>query len=150
MGLVAPKPAVWIEHPPTGLGRVANYTVPGRDGNEAAQIVVSYFGAGLGGDVESNIERWQYQFRPAPDGAPQEAIVEQFEVDTMPVTFVELAGDWMKMGQAWYTKDQLFIAVILETPQGKVFVRFAGQTATVEANRSAFMRMIEGLRRDEP
>jgi hypothetical protein len=147
MGLVAPKPAVWIEHPPSGLGRVANYTVPGRDGSEAAHVVVYYFGRGMGGDVEGNIERWQYQFKAGPDGTPPEPIVESFEVDGMPVTLVELAGEWMKMGQSWYTKDQLFIAAIVETTEGSVFIRFAGQTATIEQNRQAFRQMIDGLRR---
>lgn len=151
MGYVAPKPAIWIEHPPSsGLGRVANYTVPGRDGNEAAHINVFFFGPDQGGDVDSNIDRWQSQFRPDPDGALQEPIVERLEVDGMPVTLVELAGDWMKMGQTWYTSDQLFVAAIAEAPEGKIFIRFAGQTATVEANRPAFIRMIEGLSRGEP
>jgi hypothetical protein len=149
MGLVAPKPATWIEHPPSGMGRIANYTVPGRDGSEAAHVVVYYFGRRLGGDIESNIERWQYQFKPGPDGAPQEPIVESFEVGGMPVTLVELAGEWMKMGQSWYTKDQLFIAAIVGTTEGNVFIRFAGQTATVENNRQAFRQMIDGLRRGD-
>jgi hypothetical protein len=149
MGLAAPKPATWIEHPPQGMGRVANYTVPGRDGSEAAHVVVYYFGRGLGGDIEGNIERWQYQFRPGPNGVPPEPIVESIEVAGMPVTVVELAGDWMKMGQNWYTKDQLFIAAIVETSDGSVFIRFAGQTATVEQNRDAFRLMIDGLRRDD-
>ncbi|MHC4081577.1 MAG: hypothetical protein ACYS15_02570 [Planctomycetota bacterium] len=150
MGLVAPKPATWTERPPSGLGRVANYTVPGRDGSEAAHVVVHYFGRGLGGDVESNIERWQNQFRSGPDGTPPDPIVENFEADTMPVTLVELAGEWMPMGQSWYTKDQLFIAAIVATTEGSVFIRFAGQTATVEANRQAFMEMVKGLRRGDP
>jgi hypothetical protein len=147
MGLVAPKPATWIEHPPSGLGRVANYTVPGRDGSEAAHVVVYYFGPRQGGDIESNIERWQYQFRSGPDGTPPDPIVENFEVDGMPVTLVELAGEWMKMGQSGYTKDQLFIAAIVESTEGSVFIRFAGQTATVEENRQAFRQMVDGLRR---
>jgi hypothetical protein len=147
MGLVAPKPATWIEQPPSGLGRVATYTVPGRDGSEATHVVVYYFGRGMGGDVEGNIERWQHQFKPGPDGTPPEPIVENFEVDGMPVTLVELAGEWMKMGQSAYTKDQLFIAAIVASPEGSVFIRFAGQTATVEENRQAFREMVDGLRR---
>jgi hypothetical protein len=147
LDFVAPKPATWIEHPPSGLGRVANYTVPGPSGGEAAHVVVSYFGATQGGDVEANIERWQYQFRPHADGTPQEPIVEEFETDGMPVTLVELAGDWMKMGQTWYTPDQLFLAAIVQTPEGKVFIRFTGEAATVEANREPFMQMLHDLHR---
>jgi hypothetical protein len=151
MGLVAPKPATWIEDPPSGgLGRVANYTIPDPDGGEAAHINVFYFGPRQGGDVQSNVERWRSQFRPGPDGAPPEPIVERLEAGGMTVTLVELAGAWMAMGQSGYAEDQLFIAAIVEITEGRVFVRFAGRSATVEANRQAFMQMVEGLRRAEP
>ena len=147
LGLAAPKPAIWIEHPPRGRMRVTTYTVPGRGGHEAAHIVVFYFGEGLGGPAEQNIARWQTQFEPDADGNLIEPIVETFEVDGMPVTVVELAGSWMKMGAAWYTPDQLFLSVIVESPVGNIFIRFAGETATVEANRDDFRRMIDGLRK---
>ncbi|MCZ6493713.1 MAG: hypothetical protein O6933_06500 [Planctomycetota bacterium] len=147
LGLVAPKPVTWIEHPPSSNMRVANYTVPGRDGSEAAHVVVSYFGRDQGGTVDRNLLRWQSQFKPDADGTPQQPTVHRFEVDGMRVTLVELTGEWQKMGAQWYTPDQLFLSAIVEAPMGKVFIRFAGQTATVQANRDAFMAMIRGLRR---
>lgn len=147
LGLVAPKPVTWIEHPPSSKVRAANYTVPGRDGSEAAHVVVFHFGRDEGGTVDRNILRWQSQFKPDADGTPQQPTVDRFEVDGMPVTLVELAGQWQKMGAQWYTPDQLFLSAIVEAPAGKVFIRFAGQTATVQANRDAFMAMIRGLRR---
>jgi hypothetical protein len=150
MGFIAPKPATWIEHAPLGgMGRVANYTVPGRDGGEAAQIVVYYFGPGQGGDIDSNILRWQSQFGPQADGTPTQPVVDRMNVEGIPVTLVELAGDWMKMGQSRYTPDQLFIAAIVQAPTGNIFIRFAGQAATVEADREAFMDMVRGLRRGD-
>lgn len=150
MGLVAPKPATWIEQPPAGLGRVANYTVPGRSGEEAAHVVVYYFGQGQGGDIDSNILRWQHQFRPNADGTPQQPIVKRLEAGGLPITLVELSGDWMKMGQSSYTDNQDFLAAIVEAPEGNIFVRFAGQAETVEANREAFMDLIHGLHRADP
>lgn len=146
--LVGPKPATWIEHPSTSRMRVANYTVPGRDGNEAAHIVVFYFGPDQGGSINDNILRWQAQFRPGADGRPLSPRIERFEADGMPVTLVEFAGDWMKMGADWYTPDQLFLAAIVESSSGNVFIRFAGQTATVEANREPFVEMVRGLRKE--
>ena len=65
----------------------------------------------------------------------------------MPVTLVELAGEWQEMGSVSFTPDQVFPMAIVEAPVGRVFIRFAGQTATVEANRDAFMEMILGLRK---
>ena len=126
--------------------RLANFTVPGRDGTDAAHIVVFYFGADQGGTIDANIDRWQTQFEPDENNDLVEPIIETFEVNDMPVTLVELAGSWMKMGATWYTPDQLFLMAIVETPRGMLFIRFAGQTATVEQNRADFVRMLESLR----
>ncbi len=145
LGLVAEKPASWIEHPPRGPMRLANITVPGRAGSEAAHIVVFYFGADQGGTIDANIDRWQTQFQPDENNDLVEPVIERFEVNTMPVTLVELAGSWRKMGATWYTADQLFLMAIVETPRGKLFIRFAGQAATVEANRADFVKMLESL-----
>ena len=147
VGLTAAKPVTWIEHPPTGSMRAANYTVPGRDGNEAAHIVVFYFGPTQGGTIDHNIQRWRSQFQVTDSGDLPEPKIDRFDVDSMVVTLVELAGEWQEMGSASFTPDQVFLMAIVEAPVGRVFIRFAGQTATVEANREDFMAMIRGLRR---
>ncbi len=147
LGLTAPKPVTWIEHPPTGTMRAANYTVPGRDGNEAAHIVVFYFGPTQGGTIDDNIQRWRTQFQVDENGDLPEPKIDRFDVDSMPVTLIELAGEWQEMGSVSFTLDQVFLMAIVEAPVGRVFIRFAGQTATVEANREDFMAMIRGLRR---
>ncbi|MCZ6492498.1 MAG: hypothetical protein O6933_00290, partial [Planctomycetota bacterium] len=64
LGFVAPKQVTRIEHPPSITVRKANYTVPGRDGSEAAHVVVLYFGRDEGGTVDQNILRGQAQFKP--------------------------------------------------------------------------------------
>ena len=129
--------------------RAANYTVPGRDGNEAAHIVVFYFGPDQGGSIDANIDRWQSQFEPDENMDLVEPQISRFEANGMPVTLVELAGSWMKMGMTWYTADQLFIMAIVESPSGNVFIRFAGQTATVEDARPQFVKMVRSLHPDD-
>ena len=148
LGLTAPKPATWMEQTPASQMRAATYTVPGPEDHEAAEIVVFYFGPGQGGPVQANIERWQSQFKPAPDGTPAEPRVERFDVDGMPVTFVEVTGEWRGMGADSYTPDQLFLAAIVEAPAGNVYIRFVGETATVEAGRGDFVTMVRGLRKE--
>lgn len=146
LGLTAPKPVTWIEHPPTSSMRAANYTVPGRDGNEAAHIVVFYFGPTQGGTIEDNISRWRSQFQVTDSGDLPEPKIDRFEVDSMAVTLVELAGEWQEMGSVSFTPDQVFLSAIVEAPVGKIFIRFTGSTATVEANREEFLGMIRNLR----
>ncbi len=149
LGFEGPKPAVWIEHPSSSKMRVANFTVPGRDGHDAAHIVVFHFGKDQGGTVNANITRWQGQFRPDDNGNPLQPTIERFEVSGMPVTLVEFQGDWMKMGAAWYTNDQHFITAIVESPVGMIFIRFSGHAATVAANRDDFLTMVRGLKQEE-
>ncbi len=127
--------------------RAANYTVPGRDGNEAAHIVVFH---SIGGSIDLNIDRWQSQFEPDENMDLVEPQISRFEANGMPVTLVELAGSWRKMGMTWYTADQLFITAIVESPGGNVFIRFAGQTATVEGARPQFVKMVRSLHPDDP
>ncbi len=130
--------------------RKANYTVPGAEGNDAAELIVFFFGPGQGGGVDANIDRWVTQFRVPDGGGAVEPLVHEMESDGMPVTMVELAGEWQQMGQNWFTPDQLFLAAIVDAPVGRVFLRLAGPTATVEANREPFVEMIEGLKKTGP
>jgi hypothetical protein len=146
LGLRAPKPATWIWHPPRNAMIQTNYTVPGIDGSKPADLNVYYFGEGLGGSVEANIERWKSQFR-SPDGYEVEPLIDHIDVAGIPVTLVELEGEWMQMGMSWYTRDQLFLAAIVESSPGPLYIRLAGDARTVEANREAFLRMIHGLER---
>ena len=145
LNYVAPKSATWIEHPPSGMGRIANYTVPGRDGNQAAHIVVHYFGPGQGGSVEGNITRWQSQFQVDDDGSLPEPIVNRFEVNSLAVTTIELSGQWKDRGALAFKPDQIFLAAIIELPQGNLFIRLVGQSATVKANKEDYLAMIRGI-----
>lgn len=148
LGLQADKPATWIWHPPQNRMIHTNYTVPAQGEGKPAFINVYFFGSGMGGTIESNIVRWQSQFR-SPDGYAVEPTIERFDIDGMPVTLVELEGEWQQVGQAWFTKDQAFIAAIVEAPVGNIFIRFAGHDETVKANRERFLEMIQSLRQVE-
>ena len=143
--MVADKPVTWIEQPPMRPDLEATrFTVPGRDGSAAAEIVVFH---GIGGTIEANIERWRGQFRPDDSGAFPEAMVDTITAgDDMEVTLVELVGDWRKLGAASYTPNQQFITAIINGPSGMVFVRFVGDAATVAPNRNAFIDMMRSLR----
>lgn len=149
LGLSGPKPATWIWHPPVGSMSVVEYSIPGVDGADQAKVVV----IPARGSMEANIARWKGQFRDAAGNVGAvDPKLEKFEVADMPVTIVEIAGEYRGMGAANYAPDQLFLTAVLE-PEGnadQIFVRFVGPRTTVEANREAFMTMIKGLKRVEP
>src|SRR5215467_7181380 len=65
-------PAGWKTEAPQPM-RAATYTVTAVSGDKAnAECAVYFFGAGQGGSVEANIERWKEQFQAA-DGRPATA-----------------------------------------------------------------------------
>jgi hypothetical protein len=148
LGLRGSKPATWVWRAPVNPMRIANYTVPGQGEADAGEVIVFYFGPGQGGSLDANIERWEGQFR-GPEDKPVKATTQSLQVDGMNVTLVELAGEYMPMGQTWYTPDQLFITAVLDAPAGSVFIRLTGPSQTVEANREAFMGLVRGLKRVE-
>ena len=96
--------------------------------------------------VEANISRWQSQFQTDEDGNLPEPIVNRIEVNSFPVTTVEITGDWREMGAVAFKPDQQFFAAIVELPEGNVFIRFVGQLETVKANKNDFLAMIKGIR----
>ncbi len=149
LGLRAPKPATWVSQAPASTMRAAQFVVPGVDSSDAAHVVVFFFGAGQGGDVQNNIERWQAQFQ-SEEGGPVEPIVTHLEADGMPITLVELAGAWQEMGAASHKPGVLFLSAIVEAPAGSVFIRMVGPADVVERNREAFMAFLMGLERAEP
>src|SRR5262245_10812734 len=53
-------PESWKVRPTTSGMRVAEWTIPGPDGD--AELVVYHFGAGGAGSVEANLDRWVGQF----------------------------------------------------------------------------------------
>lgn len=140
VGLKAPRPATWIAQPPSPM-EAARFTVPGHEGHGEARIAVFHFPEDRG-TVQMNIDRWVGQFKP-----PVTPAIEAFEADGMPVTLVTIAGDYLAMGASNYSPGQLFISAIVEAPAGKVYVRFVGPAATVEANRQAYLDMLHGLRK---
>src|SRR5689334_19490931 len=63
-------PAVWKRVPSTSPMRMATYRVPRADGDrEDGEVSVFHFGATGGGDVKSNLDRWEKQFSDVDKGS---------------------------------------------------------------------------------
>src|ERR1700676_82124 len=66
--------------------RAATYTVAPANGDKAGgECAVYFFGAGQGGSVEANVERWKGQFR-GPGGAPAAAKVIKRKIRGLTIT----------------------------------------------------------------
>lgn len=143
-GLSGPKPVTWQWHQPTRQFNIAEYIVPGQNGSDQATLTVIT----AGGTIEQNVERLKGQFRSS-DGKAVEPKIEKFTANGLDITVLEFAGEYRGMRDQNFTPDTLFLAGIVPAPAGQLFVRLVGPTATVEANRAAFMELLRGLKKVE-
>jgi hypothetical protein len=145
----AAVPSGWTKVPSTSSMRLAQYTIPARDGSLAAEVVVYFFGNGQGGNVAANLERWKGQFSN-PDGSPTYENVARDSAGTFPITVAEYRGTYARgigAGDAATAKrGQSLVAAIAETPRGTLFFQLFGATENVSPQRNALVSFVKSLK----
>ena len=132
--------------------RLATYTIPATAGDhETGLCIVSYFGAGQGGSVQANLDRWISQFLQADGKASKGAgKVDHRTIHGLKVTVVDVSGAYTGMGgpggpQGAPKQGYRLLGSIIEGPQGEVFFKFTGPAKTVAQNQAAFDKMMGTL-----
>ena len=138
------KPAAWKSEKTASKMRAAQFSVPGKAGEESAECVFFYFGPGAGGGAQANLQRWVGQF--ARDPKP-EFKVDDAKVGDTPVAFLFANGTFMDgppFGGAKVPKENYgMAAAVLGTKPGYIFVKMTGPKAVVDASKADFKKMIE-------
>ena len=142
-------PDGWVSERPSSSMRVSQYQLPAAEGDaEAASLVVYYFGAGQGGSVDANLERWIGQMQTS-DGKPSKdrAKTEQTTVNGMKVTLLDVTGAYaggdMGGGGAAQSKPNFRMrAGVIETPKGAYFIKLVGPEKTVSRWDQAFQEFV--------
>jgi hypothetical protein len=148
-GLRWTPPAGWKSEG-TAPMRAATYKVPAAAGdNEGAECVVYFFGEGQGGSVQANIERWNGQVK-GPDSKPAAAKIQKRAVHDLPVTTIDVSGEYSGMGGPMATAKTVktgyrLLGAIVENPGGNVFLKFTGPVKTIAANQRKFEQMLESF-----
>ncbi len=132
--------------------RVVTYQIPPAAGDsEPAECAVYFFGAGQGGSVEANLDRWATQFAQ-PDGRP--AVPRQMDrtLNGVTVHTIHVEGTYLAaggpMGPVTQTKPGYAMwGAIVEAPQGLVFFKLTGPVKTVSDAQAEFEAMLGSLRR---
>lgn len=128
--------------------RLATYQIPPAPGDQdSAECAVYYFGAGQGGGVQANIDRWIGQFQGSK-AAPK---VDKRTISGLKVTTVDVSGAYNGMGgprapEGPPKQGYRLLGAIVEGPQGSVFFKFTGPAKTVAANQSEFEKMLSSLK----
>jgi len=152
-GLRWTAPAGWKSQPAQPL-RAATYRVPPAPGDkEDAECGVYFFGAGQGGSVEANIDRWKGQFH-GPKGAPAQAVVTKRLVNGLAVTRIDASGDYSGTGgplaaQVSVKSGYRLLGAIVVGPGGNIFIKFTGPAKTVAANRRKFEQFVGSFAPDK-
>jgi hypothetical protein len=140
-GLKLQVPDGWRSEPPGSSMRVAQAAVPGAGGE--GQLTVFHFGAGGGGGVDANIDRWLSQVVLEAGAKPHR---ETFDSPPFKIHFVDASGTVTasRVG-SFPSTDQpgwrLFGAVI-EGEGGPWYLRLVGPGTTLAAQREAFLMML--------
>lgn len=119
--------------------RKAQLSAPGEGGSAAAEITFFHFGAGQGGSVKDNVNRWVAQFQNATSDSKAET------VGKTDVTFVSAAGTFssgMPGGPTTPMTGYALRGAILESAQGDVYVKMTGPENVVKASEAAFQAMV--------
>jgi hypothetical protein len=146
-------PAGWTNEGSRPM-RAATYTIAPASGDKAsAECGVYFFGAGQGGTVEANLERWKGQFK-GPDGKVAPAQVATRAVHGLAVTTIDTAGEYSGMGVPMAASSApvpgyRLLGAIVAGPGGNMFVKFTGPAKTIAANQQKFEQLLSSFQPDK-
>jgi len=149
-GLHWTAPAGW-KAGPSQLMRAATYAVPAVSGDTAAsECVVYFFGAGQGGSVDANIERWKGQFTNG--GKPAAAVVARRTAHGIAMTTIDVAGEYSGLGGPIAASKPVpgyrLLGAIVEGPGGNIFIKFTGPAKTIAANKAKYDSLLASFAKD--
>jgi hypothetical protein len=143
-------PKEWIAVPPSSTMRRAQYRLPAVSGDtEDGECVVYYFGAGQGGDAQSNMQRWVAQFSGKGSESPR---TSQVKAGNLTVSRVEVGGTYtpspmsMMGGPAPQPKaGYMLLGAIVPGPDSNWFFKCTGPEKTMKANRERFDALLGSI-----
>ena len=133
--------------------RQAQFQLAPTGGDAApAEVNVFFFGAGAGGGIEANLQRWIGQMSLPGGGDPGAAAEHStFTVDGMTVHQVALNGSYDPgMGRpvgggGTPSAGYRLVGVVLEAPGGNLFFKLTGPEATAARMEEGLLGMVRSL-----
>ncbi len=133
--------------------RAATYRIaPAQGDTERAECAVYFFGAGQGGGVQANLDRWNGQFT-GTDGKPAAARIQKRTIHGLAVTTIDVSGEYSGMGGPMATTRTIksryrLLGAIIENPGGNVFLKFTGPERTIAANERSFTQLLDSFQKE--
>jgi len=144
-------PSKWKIEPVESPARGGQWRVPPLHGvGEGGEVVVFYFGPGIGGSAKENIEAWIGTMFTA-EGHPAAAEVKHHETGGLKISQVVIFGAYNQVvslpGVPPETKSNYgLLGAVIENPQGNIYWRFTGPEALITANLLLFNKVIDSVK----
>lgn len=151
-GLQFTVPSRWQKEPAANDARAGQWHVPpprGEEG-EGGEVIVFYFGPGVGGSVQDNVTAWRSTMTGA-DGNPVKAEVKDHVDGTIKITQASLFGTYSDPVPIPGLPPQLkphygLLGAIIEGPNGTVYWRFTGPETLITASLPLFSKIINTVK----
>jgi hypothetical protein len=125
--------------------RVATYTIPGAAGAEAGECGVFFFGTGQGGGIDENLQRWVGQFEGASAPKKSEKTINGLKVHLIAVSGAYLSPSGPMMQSQGKKPGWSLSGAIVEAPEGNVFFKCVGPTATVQKAQPEIDELLKSI-----
>jgi hypothetical protein len=122
-------------------------TIPGKDKAPGIEADFYHFGAGGGGGIEANVQRWQKQFEPGDDGKLPEPKREEVAIGGRKVLFVTFKGTFLS-GSVMDAKrtpmpGYTMTGVIVPSEEtGDIFIKISGPDAPMAAAQEDIKKLV--------
>lgn len=137
--------AATLEAPASSM-RALQASLPGAAPGDEATVALFFFGAGVGGDPEANIQRWVAQIEIPGGAAPERGTLQAAPLE---VRWVDASGtllpSMMGAGPKEPVPDSRLLAAVVLGEGGPWFLKVTGPGATVAAHRDALMDTLASL-----
>jgi hypothetical protein len=136
-------PPQWKKVPPNSSMRKASYEIPAAKGDKAPGELNVFV---LGGDVDSNIQRWVDEFSGM---TPKSVVRADRTVNAMRQAVVEIPKGKFSggMGDKGASDNYGLLGAIVVAPSGEeYFFKLTGPSATVKAARDPFYSLLDSMR----
>ena len=138
---------------PSSSMRVVQYELPAsEEGVRAGELALFFFGSGVGGSVDANLERWATQFeRPDRKDVMETASIDSFTAESgLKVTTIRLEGTYqpstMGSERTFVNPRWALHGAVVEGAGGPWFWKAVGPEAVIEHHGTALEELYRSVR----
>lgn len=135
------KPSTdWTSKEPSSNMRAAELDITASDDAEPLTAVFYYFGAGQGGSIDANFQRWLGQFDGEPEQSTEEIAAGDGKISVLHATGTYQVG--AMFGPKTPTENYALLGAVVPGQDANIFVKLTGPKDEVAAIKEQFSTLI--------